>query len=66
MMIEIKRQFEAHELDYTKCIQISTQSSLRMMVAPGLLVIFSPLVTGFFFGADAVAGLLAGEIVSGV
>lgn len=37
-----------------------------MMVAPGLLVIFSPLVVGFFFGADAVCGLLAGEIVSGV
>ena len=36
------------------------------MVAPGALVICSPLVVGFFFGPSAVAGLLAGAIVSGV
>ena len=37
-----------------------------MMVAPGILVLASPLVAGFLFGPDAVAGLLAGIIVSGV
>ena len=37
-----------------------------MMVAPGILVLGSPLVAGFLFGPDAVAGLLAGIIVSGV
>ena len=36
------------------------------MVAPGALVICSPLVVGFLFGPSAVAGLLAGAIVSGV
>jgi len=36
------------------------------MIAPGLLVILSPLVIGLLFGKDAVAGLLAGIIVSGV
>jgi inorganic pyrophosphatase len=36
------------------------------MVAPGVLVLGSPLVAGFLFGPDAVAGLLAGIIVSGV
>lgn len=65
-MKEIKYQFENDHLDYQKCIAISTTSSLKMMIAPGLLVIFSPLIVGFFFGADAVCGLLAGEIVSGV
>mmetsp|Transcript_19285 Transcript_19285/g.13942 ORF Transcript_19285/g.13942 Transcript_19285/m.13942 type:complete len:146 (-) Transcript_19285:36-473(-) len=36
------------------------------MIAPGLLVILTPLVIGFCFGVDAVCGLLAGTIVSGV
>lgn len=36
------------------------------MVAPGLLVILSPLIFGFFLGPRGVSGLLAGGIVSGV
>jgi inorganic pyrophosphatase len=36
------------------------------MIAPGALVIFTPLVCGFFFGPKAVAGLLPGALVSGV
>jgi len=36
------------------------------MIAPGLLVICTPLATGFLFGTSAVSGLLAGNIVSGV
>jgi Na+/H+-translocating membrane pyrophosphatase len=36
------------------------------MIVPGVLVIGSPLVVGTFFGKDAVSGLLAGIIVSGI
>ena len=36
------------------------------MIAPGLLVILTPIITGVLFGPGAVSGLLAGEIVSGV
>jgi H+-translocating diphosphatase len=36
------------------------------MVAPGLLVILSPLIFGFLLGPRGVSGLLAGGIVSGV
>ena len=36
------------------------------MIAPGALVILSPLLAGIFFGPAAVEGLLAGAIVSGV
>jgi len=36
------------------------------MIVPGILVLGSPLLSGFLFGPDAVAGLLAGIIVSGV
>lgn len=52
--------------DYDGCIRISTEASLRKMVAPGVLVLGSPLAAGFLFGPKAVAGLLAGAIVSGV
>jgi inorganic pyrophosphatase len=37
-----------------------------MMIAPGALVLGSPLIAGFLFGPEAVEGLLAGAIVSGV
>jgi len=52
--------------DYDGCIKISTDSSLKMMIAPGALVLGTPLLAGFLFGPRAVAGLLAGAIVSGV
>jgi len=54
------------EPDYEGCIKISTEASLKKMVAPGALVLGSPLLAGFLFGPPAVAGLLAGAIVSGV
>merc|ERR1711934_195058 len=52
--------------NYQGCITISTNASLVKMIAPGALVILSPLVAGIFFGPAAVEGLLAGSIVSGV
>merc|ERR1719515_250287 len=52
--------------DYQRCILISTESSLREMLAPGALVILSPLVAGFGFGKNATAGLLSGAMVSSV
>ena len=52
--------------DHENCISISTNASLKKMVAPGLLVILSPLVAGYFFGFQATNGILAGCIVSGI
>jgi len=52
--------------DYDKCIRISTTASLKEMVAPALLVMLAPLITGIFFGVYAVCGLLAGGLSSGV
>ncbi len=73
MITEIARQFNDPDIrsgvkppEYDKCIEISTQSSIREMFAPGLLVLLSPIVVGFLFGAKGVSGLLAGAIVSGV
>jgi len=73
MISEIQRQFGNDRIrsgeeqpDYDRCIAISTDASLKKMVAPGVLVIGSPIVVGLLFGAGAVSGLLAGIIVSGV
>jgi len=52
--------------DYHRCISISTEASLKEMIAPGVLVIGSPLIAGVCFGRNCTAGLLAGSLVSGV
>lgn len=40
--------------------------STREMIAPGALVMLTPLFVGFLFGTGALAGVLAGALVSGV
>jgi Na+/H+-translocating membrane pyrophosphatase len=52
--------------DHEKCIAISTEASLTKMIAPGCIVILSPLICGMVFGYEALSGLLAGIIVSGI
>jgi H+-translocating diphosphatase len=52
--------------DYRRCVEISTAASISEMVPPGALVMLTPVITGTFFGVRALAGLLAGALVSGV
>jgi len=76
MVLEVQRQFDEkpHLLDenpeerpdYDACIAISTQASLKEMVAPGAMVIFTPLATGILFGVTAVSGLLVGALVASI
>ncbi|EER18457.1 H+-translocating inorganic pyrophosphatase TVP1, putative [Perkinsus marinus ATCC 50983] len=71
MVTECMRQFPkiiSGEMrpQYTRCIAISTEASLREMIAPGCLVILSPLIAGLIFGKNCTAGLLSGALVSGV
>jgi len=40
--------------DYKGAIAISTNASLKKMIAPGALVILSPLIAGILFGPSAV------------
>lgn len=74
MVEEVRRQFKENpeiltggkKPDYDKCIQISTRASLKEMIAPGALVIISPIITGYLLGVFALSGLLAGSLVSSV
>jgi len=52
--------------NHERCIAISTTASLKKMIAPGAIVILSPLFMGILFGYKSVSGLLAGTIVSGI
>jgi len=48
-----------------RCVAISTQASIRRMVAPGVLALVSPVIIGFW-SRFALGGLLAGTLVTGV
>jgi inorganic pyrophosphatase len=52
--------------NHDSCVKISTTASLRKMVAPGCIVILSPLIFGALFGHRFVSGMLAGTITSGI
>ncbi|MFO7798876.1 sodium-translocating pyrophosphatase [Rhodohalobacter sp.] len=52
--------------EYEKCVAISTQASIREMIAPGLLAVIVPVLFGFLGGPLMLGGLLAGVTASGV
>ncbi len=74
MIEEVRRQFReipgllegTAKPDTARCVKISTEASLKRMMAPGALAILTPVVVGFTMGAEPLGGLLAGVTVSGV
>ena len=52
--------------DSQTCVDISTKAALREMVGPGVVAILAPVIVGLALGADALGGLLAGSLVTGV
>ncbi|HZZ76339.1 MAG TPA: V-type H(+)-translocating pyrophosphatase, partial [Puia sp.] len=74
MVEEVRRQFRTipgimegtGKPEYDKCVAISTEASLKKMMLPGAIAIFSPLFMGFLLGPEALGGFLAGATVSGV
>ena len=74
MIEEVRRQFRdipgvmegTAKPDYKTCVAISTTSALKEMLVPGIMAVVVPLAVGFILGSTALAGLLAGALVSGV
>lgn len=74
MIEEVRRQFReipgvmegTAKPDYKTCVAISTTSALKEMLVPGIMAVVVPLLVGIVLGSTALAGLLAGSLVSGV
>ncbi len=73
MVAEVRRQFKeipglmegTAKPDYVAPVDIATKRALRSMLLPGMLVIVVPVGMGLLLGAEALAGLLMGALLSG-
>lgn len=73
MIAEVRRQFKEipglmenkAKPDYTRCVDISTSAALKEMILPGLMAVIIPIIIGLW-SAEALGGLLAGALSSGV
>ena len=74
MVEEVRRQFReipgimegTGTPDHKKCVDISTAAALHKMLLPGSLAVILPLLIGILLGASALAGFIAGALVTGV
>ena len=74
MIEEVRRQFKEipgimegkATPEYNTCVDISTKAALREMIVPGIMAVVVPVIVGLFLGAEALGGLLAGALVTGV
>lgn len=74
MIEEVRRQFHADpgilagtsRADYKSCVGISTQAALHEMIAPGIMAAAAPIVVGLVLGTNALGGMLAGALLTGV
>ncbi|PIR54180.1 sodium-translocating pyrophosphatase [Candidatus Peregrinibacteria bacterium CG10_big_fil_rev_8_21_14_0_10_42_8] len=74
MIEEVRRQFKeikglmegTVQGDSAKCVDIATAAAIKEMMLPGLIAVVSPILVGYVLGAEALGGLLAGSLVTGV
>ena len=70
---EVRRQFreiagimeEKADPDYAACVDLCTRGALREMVAPTLISVILPIITGLIFGVEGVVGFIGGATVIG-
>ena len=73
IVVEVRRQFREisgimegkADPDYASCVALCTKGALHEMVAPALLAIVVPILTGLILGPTGVVGLLGGVSVTG-
>ncbi|MCL2595184.1 MAG: sodium-translocating pyrophosphatase [Promicromonosporaceae bacterium] len=70
---EVRRQFREikgimtgeTEPDYATSVDLCTRAALRGMIAPTLVTVLIPIITGFIFGVEGVVGVIGGATVVG-
>jgi len=73
VVIEVRRQFKeitglmegTADADYARCVDICTVNAQKEMIAPSILAVLAPIVTGMVLGAAGVVGMLGGVIATG-
>ena len=73
IVVEVRRQFREitglmegkAEPDYASCVDMCTKSAQKLMMAPALIAVATPIIVGLILGVTGVAGLLAGTTVTG-
>lgn len=73
IVVEVRRQFKSipglmegkAQPDYAACVDMCTKSAQNLMLAPALIAVIVPVVVGVILGVNGVAGLLAGNTVTG-
>ena len=73
IVVEVRRQFREivgimdykADPDYAACVSLCTKGALHEMVAPALLAVIVPIITGLILGPTGVVGLLGGVSVTG-
>ena len=73
IVVEVRRQFSEikgimegeNKPDYSRCVDLCTQSALKEMVSPAVLGIVLPIATGLVLGVNGVVGMLGGVTVTG-
>ena len=73
IVVEVRRQFKSipglmegkGQPDYAACVDMCTKSAQSLMIAPALIAVIVPVVVGLILGVNGVAGLLAGNTVTG-
>ena len=74
MIEEVRRQFREipgilegkGRPDYGSCVSISTRAALHEMILPGVMAVVVPMLVGILLGPEALGGLLAGSLITGV
>ena len=74
MIEEVRRQFRekpgimkgTEKPDYKSCVSISTTAALHEMLLPGAMAVVVPILVGIVLGVEALGGLQAGALVTGV
>ncbi|MDD2201857.1 MAG: sodium-translocating pyrophosphatase [Firmicutes bacterium] len=73
IVMEVRRQFRempgimdgTTKPDYARCVDICTSHAQKEMIAPSVIAIIAPIISGILLGPEGVGGVLIGTVVTG-